>query len=204
MEYAIKKSLASVGLIFVTGLSIQAQEADILDYMNISNLKGDILLDWQIAQGSTCNGIKIYRSVNNAEFIQVGEIGGICGNFYNPVRYVFKDENPVKNQVNNYRLDLGGYGNTETVGIEIIAFEAKDYQLRPNPVVTTSQLMFNNEKNKEAQIHIFDAKGNALPILTTRTNVVNINANSYNTGFYFFNVIIENQLITSGKFIVHQ
>ncbi len=55
MEYNIKKSLASVGLIFVTGFSAQAQEFDILDYMNISNLKGDILLDWQITQGSTCN-----------------------------------------------------------------------------------------------------------------------------------------------------
>ena len=202
MEYNIKKSLASVGLIFVTGLSVHAQEADILDYMNISNLKGDILLDWQISQGSTCNGIKIYRSVNNAEFVQVGEIEGICGSFTLPKRYIFKDENPVKNQTNNYRLDLGGYGNTETVGIEIIAFEAKDYQIRPNPIVSTSQLLFNNEKNKEAQIHIYDAKGNAFPILTTRTNVVNINAESFNSGFYFFNVVIDNQLVTSGKFIV--
>lgn len=202
MELRFKKSLASVGLIFVTGFSVQAQEADILDYINISNLKGDILLDWQITQGSTCNGIKIYRSVNNSEFIQVGEIDGICGHSSRPVRYVFKDENPVKNQVNNYRLDLGGYGNSETVGIEIIDFDSKEYQLRPNPVVTTSQLMFNNDKNKEAQIHIFDAKGNAFHYLTTKTNVVTINAENYSSGFYFFNVIIENQLITSGKFIV--
>lgn len=202
MEYNIKKSLASVGLIFVTGLSVHAQEADILDYMNVSNLKGDILLDWQISQGSTCKGIKIYRSVNNSAFIQVGEIEGICGNFYRPIRYIFKDENPVKNQVNNYRLDLGGYGNSETVGIEIIGFEAKDYQLRPNPIVSTSKLFFNNEQLQDAQIHIFDAKGNAFPILTTRTSVVNINAENYHSGFYFFNVIIENQLITSGKFIV--
>lgn len=202
MEYNIKKSLASVGLILVTGLSVHAQEPTILDYFNISDLKGDILLDWQITQGSTCNGIKIYRSVNNSAFVQVGEIDGICGSFSLPKRYIFKDETPVKNQVNNYRLDLGGYGNTETVGIEIIAFEAKDYQIRPNPIVSTSQLLFNNEKNKEAQIHIYDAKGNVFPILTTRTNVVNINAESFNSGFYFFNVVIDNQLVTSGKFIV--
>ena len=93
-------------------------------------------------------------------------------------------------------------GRIETVGIEIIAFETKDYQIRPNPIVSTSQLLFNNEKNKEAQIHIYDAKGNAFPILTTRTNVVNINAESFNSGFYFFNVVIDNQLVTSGKFIV--
>lgn len=202
MEYNIKKSLASVGLIFVTGLSVHSQESTILDYFNISDLKGDILLDWQISQGSTCNGIKIYRSVNNSAFVQVGEIEGICGSFTLPKRYIFKDENPVKNQTNNYRLDLGGYGNTKTVGIEIIAFETKDYQIRPNPIVSTSQLLFNNEKNKEAQIHIYDAKGNAFPILTTRTNVVNINAESFNSGFYFFNVVIDNQLVTLGKFIV--
>lgn len=202
MEYSIKKSLASVGLIFATGLAVQAQETEILDYINISNLKGEILLDWQITQGSTCNGIKIYRSVNNSEFVQVGEIDGICGHSSRPVRYVFKDENPVKNQVNSYRLDLGGYGNSETVGIEIIGFEGVNYQLRPNPVVTTSQLMFNNDKNKEAQVHIFDAKGNAFPHLTTRTNLVNIHAKEYSAGFYFFNVIIENKLVTSGKFIV--
>ncbi len=202
MEYNIKKSLASVGLIFVTGFSAQAQEFDILDYMNISNLKGDILLDWQITHGSTCNGIKIYRSVNNSAFVQVGEIDGICGHSSRPVRYIFKDENPVKNQLNSYRLDLGGYGNSEAVGIEIIDFEAKDYQLRPNPIVSTSKLFFNNERHQAAQVHIFDAKGIALPILTTRTSVVNINAENYHTGFYFFNVVIENQLITSGKFIV--
>ena len=202
MEYSIKKSLASVGLIFATGLAVQAQETEILDYINISNLKGEILLDWQITQGSTCNGIKIYRSVNNSEFVQVGEIDGICGHSSRPVRYVFKDENPVKNQVNSYRLDLGGYGNSETVGIEIIEFEGVNYQLRPNPVVTTSQLMFNNDKNKEAQIHIFDAKGNAFPSLSTNTNIVTINAENFTSGFYFFNVIIENKLVTSGKFIV--
>lgn len=202
MEYAIKKSLASVGLIFVTGFSIYAQEADILDYINVSDLKGEILLDWQITQGSTCNGIKIYRSVNNNAFVEVGEIAGICGHSSRPIRYVFKDENPVKNQVNSYRLDLGGYGNSKTVGIEIIDFGGGNYQLRPNPVVATSQLMFNNDKNKEAQIHIFDAKGNAFPYLTTKTNIVTINAENFSSGFYFFNVIIENKLVTSGKFIV--
>lgn len=202
MEYLIKKSLASVGLIFATGLPIQAQETEVLDYINISNLKGEILLDWQITQGSICNGIKIYRSVNNSAFVEVGKIDGICGHSSLPVRYTFKDENPIKNQVNTYRLDLGGYGNSEAVGIEIIDFEGNNYQLRPNPVVTTSQLMFNNDKNKEAKIHIFDAKGNAFPHLTTRTNLVNIYAKEYSTGFYFFNVIVENQLVTSGKFIV--
>ena len=62
--------------------------------------------------------------------------------------------------------------------------------------------MFNNDKNKEALIHVFDAKGNAFPYLTTKTNIISINAENYSAGFYFFNVIIENKLVTSGKFIV--
>lgn len=200
METILKKSIVSVGIFFSTAVS--AQEPTILDYFNISDLKGDILLDWQITQGSTCNGIKIYRSINNSAFVQVGEIDGVCGSFSLPKRYIFKDENPVKNQQNNYRLDLGGYGNTETVGIEIIDFDAKSYQIRPNPIRSTSQLMFSNEKNKEATIYIFDAKGNHLTPLIAKTNVVAIEANNYTSGLYFFNIIIENQLITSGKFIV--
>lgn len=200
MKTILKKSIISVGIFF--SMAVSAQEPTILDYFNISDLKGDILLSWQITQGSTCNGIKIYRSVNNSAFVQVGEIDGICGSFSLPKRYIFKDENPVKNQLNNYRLDLGGYGNTETVGIEIIDFDVKSYQIRPNPIRSTSQLMFSNEKNKEAIIYIFDVKGNRLTPLITKTNIADIEANNYPSGLYFFNIIIENQLITSGKFIV--
>ncbi len=202
MEVVLKKSIISVGIFLASMSAVHSQEKEILDYIHLSNLKGDAVLDWQISSGFTCYGIQIYRSVNNSAFIQIGEIKGVCGHSSHPIRYLFKDENPVKNQTNNYRLSLGGYGNTETIGLEIINFEEKNYQIRPNPIITNAQLLFSNERGKEATIKVFDAKGNSLSPLKTNLNFIDINSVNYHSGIYFFNIVIDNKLVTAGKFVV--
>lgn len=200
MKSAIKKSIVFASVFYAANLF--AQEQTILDHFTVSELNGKLVLNWQITSGKTCNGIQIYRSVNNTEFVQVGEIDGICGSVTRPINYVFNDDNPVKNQLNSYRLELGGYGNSETVSAEIIDVDAKTFQLRPNPISTSAKLLFSNPKKQEATISILSLGGILLNSFATKNNITTINAEGLKQGIYFFNITIENQLITSGKFIV--
>ena len=200
MKNLIVKRLSIICLLITSGLF--AQEQTILDHFNVVESNGNLILNWQITSGKTCNGIQIYRSVNNTEFVQVGEIDGVCGSVTRPINYTFSDNNPAKNQVNRYRLDLGGYGNSETVSAEIISLDSKTYQLRPNPSSNSTILLFNNPKEELATISIYSLSGKLQKTLTTKNNTLFIDVESLEKGLYFFNIIIKNQFLTSGKIIV--
>jgi len=168
-----------------------------------AELNGKVLLNWQITKGSTCNGIQIYRSVNGNNFEEIGEIVGVCGSSLESITYNFTDENPVKNEVNSYRLELGGYGLSDVLKKEIIDVQTQGYQLRPNPIAGVSKLYFENKKNRQHSIVIYNITGRVVNTLQTNIDHVNINGSSYRSGIYFFTINDESgHPISSGKFVV--
>ncbi len=190
-------------LFFLLALNLPAQEQAILDNFRIYNLDGKVLLNWQIVQGSTCYGIGISRSVNQSEFIEIGNIAGVCGFSNDPQGYQFIDENPIKNQVNQYRLDLGGYGFSKILEIEINEEPRVDLQLFPNPVTSTSKLYFENKKHKKHFLYIFNSTGKLMDSPTTSSDYFDIHANSYHSGIYLYTLkSISGEVLTTGKFII--
>jgi len=97
-----------------------AQNHPILGKFSISENNGDVYLSWSIIAGSSCNGIQIYRSIDSINFSQIGDIPGVCGSVDFTQTYDFTDNNPVKNKVNYYRLELGNQDFSQIVSIEII------------------------------------------------------------------------------------
>ncbi len=90
---------------------VYAQHNPIPGNFSLFENNGKVYLNWSIVSGSTCNGIQIYRSTDSVMFTQVGNIPGICGSSSSAISYNFIDDNPVKNKVNYYRLELGNNGS---------------------------------------------------------------------------------------------
>lgn len=197
------KKLLSIIAILGLLIQIQAQNPEILGHFAAAELNGKVLLNWQIVKGQTCNGIQIYRSVNNSNFVQIGEIVGVCGSSLEAINYNFTDNNPIKNQENLYRLDLGGYGNSEILRKEVLDVQSEGFQIRPHPVVATSKLYFYNSKNKTHTLTVYNITGQEVLRTETTENYFNlISSSSFQSGVYFFRINDEsNQVLTSGKVI---
>lgn len=197
-------------LLFLTSLMlfansfIYAQNNPILDNFIISSNNGIVFLNWIIKSGGTCNGIQIYRSSNNSSFKEIGTIAGICGNLSTPTSYNFIDENPVKNTINYYRLELGGNGTSQTLSIEIIDIDSEGSQVRPNPVFDDSRIYFNNNSTKDMYyLNVFDVNGKFIDKLITKETFFEIYSGKYSNGNYFFNILSSDKIIISkGKFTV--
>ena len=144
----IKNICSCIVILFsLTGVSF-AQQHPILGSFTTDVYEEDVILSWVILSGSTCNGIRIYRSANNSEFEQISEIYGICGNINFPEKYTFKDENPIKNAHNNYKLELGIEGFSQVVSAEVIDIETGN-QVRPNPADERTRIYFDNNNSSE-------------------------------------------------------
>jgi hypothetical protein len=199
------KNIIGIILLIVLSFHLQAQKqtTSILGHFTLSELNGKVLLNWQVIQGSTCNGIQIYRSVNNSNFVEVGEIVGVCGSSLEPINYNFTDNNPVPNQVNYYRLELGGAGNSEVLGIEIIDVKSIGFQIRPHPVTANSKLFFSNPKSKSHILIMYSITGKEVMQTETAESYFNLTSSLFQSGLYFFRIYSEsNQLVTSGKLVV--
>ena len=102
----MKKGLSVLFIFIATMVSSQT----ILDDFALDLNQGKVLLAWTIKSGSVCNGIQIYRSStgDSVNFDLIEDIQGVCGDLSSPVAYTFTDEDPMPNQVNYYKLLLGG------------------------------------------------------------------------------------------------
>lgn len=197
------KKLLSIVIMLGLLVQFQAQTSEILGHFTASELSGKVMLNWQIVKGQTCNGIQIYRSVNGLEFVQIGEISGVCGSSLEAINYYFTDNNPVNNHENSYRLELGGYGNSEILRKEVLNVEGEGFQIRPHPVQNESKLYFKNSKNKLHSINIYNAIGKMVGQMNTTQKFFEIKSTSYQSGVYFFTLKNEEgELLTSGKLVI--
>lgn len=190
-------------LLFIWMTTAKAQEISILESFTGYEKGGDVYLNWVISAGNTCNGILIYRAINNLPFEKVGEIPGVCGNSSSSQAFDFIDTDPVVNSKNNYRLDLGGNEISNTVTVEIIDIANAGYQLRPNPVSGNVQVYFDNMNRKLHQLLMYDLNGLLLATFISDTRYFSIDLNTYPNGQYFFSITNqEGEIQSGGKLLV--
>ena len=89
-----------------------------LDRFTAQQVNNEVLLNWTIKSGFTCNGIEILSSSDSLNFTNIGKIEGICGAVDEPISYTFSHKAPAQNKINYYRLELGGVGSTEIISVE--------------------------------------------------------------------------------------
>lgn len=182
---------------------IVAQSHPILGKFYISDSEGDVYLNWSIIAGSTCNGIQIYRSTDSISFSQIGEIAGVCGSVGFEQPYDFTDNNPVKNKVNYYRLELGNQGFSQILSVEIIDIESNGYQIRPHPANSETVIYFDNNTKQEQQLTLYNMNG--IVVFTTITNedFFQLNTSLLQSGLYLFTISLSGNLPTAqGKLLV--
>lgn len=190
-------------LLFMAAFSLHGQQNPILDRFMATENNGTIYLNWVITSGSTCNGIDIFRSVDSLNFSLIGSIGGICGSPEFAQPYSFTDEDPVKNSINYYRLELGGSGYSEIIAVELIIFDGNNYQIRPNPATTEAKIIFENDQNQPALLKLYDFRGNLIEEITTEENFFIINTAYLSGEMYLFTISdFENKANIKGKLMV--
>lgn len=200
--------MKKVGLIVLlislnSNVFAQKDTPTIIDFFTVYELNGKVLLSWQINSGSTCNGIQILRSTDYSNFYEIGEIAGICGSSQEAINYNYTDNSPHTNQLSFYKLELGGFGASETLEIEVLDIPQDKVIIRPHPVKNSTKIYFTNPKSKVFKISIYDSLGNKIHIDTTKENYFNIGALNLNKGAHFFHLFNEDNIVVyKGKLLV--
>ena len=174
---------ASVQIFLAWALSSAAQHP-ILNYFNINRINDEIHLSWEVASGSQCDGIQIYRASDSLNFSQVGDISGICGNpdFAQP--YSFIDNTPVTNAYNTYKLKLGTQGYSSTVTIHYIQTNESGYSILPHPANEQSVLYFNNPNQEGFTLKIYDISGSLVHTSEWNSNAIPLDILQNLSGLY--------------------
>ncbi|MBL6667776.1 MAG: T9SS type A sorting domain-containing protein [Crocinitomicaceae bacterium] len=180
----MKKGLSILFVFIATMVSSQT----ILDDFALDLNQGKVLLAWTIKSGSVCNGIEIYRSTieDSLNFELIEDIQGVCGDLSSPVAYTFTDENPLQNQVNYYKLLLGGQEFSEVLGIEVLLIPSNSYLLKPHPIVSSSSLYFYNSNNNDVELKVFDDFGSVVYKNQTNSNRFILDSSMISSGLYYF------------------
>ena len=191
-----------ITLLFMNFFVLLAQNEDVVIVFNATEFNNKVLLNWTISQGNTCNGIDVFRSVDGVNYLKIGDIEGVCGSTAESIDYNLTDLFPVKNEVNHYRLGLGGLGYSYSVKVEIIDIAANSYQIRPHPISENAQLLFNNDSSKEADLNVYNGKGELIFQKSTNSSWFELNVlSTFPSGLYYFRLNVnENEI--KGKIAV--
>lgn len=182
-------------------------QTSILEKFSGETISGKVLLSWTVKSGQTCNGIRIYRSEDSLTYIEIGDIQGVCGNLGFSVDYTFEDNDPFKNQVNYYRLDLGGVELTHSIAVEVIEVGQNDYYLKANPLVEQTKLYFRNSTEQTRYLTIVNLNGQIIDQKETIADYFILNASDYENGLFYFTISTRKLEVNSdqsvkGKFMV--
>lgn len=180
-----------------------AQTSSILSFFFASENNGTVYLSWQIIAGSTCSGIQIHRSTDNINFIEVGDIPGICGDLTSPQDYDFTDFSPIKNSINYYRLELGNNGFSQVLSVEVIDISETGFQVRPNPAYGLSKILFENDNKALHNFAIHNTLGELVYTTSGKEDFFEFDASAFQDGTYFFTITIPgNNAKLQGKVMV--
>ncbi|GAB5539319.1 MAG: hypothetical protein Salg2KO_14220 [Salibacteraceae bacterium] len=163
---------------------ISFAQDSILQNFNAFALSNSVELSWTIKKGNTCDGINILRSGDSLNFVEIGNIPGICGSEEKSESYAHSDLNPIKNQRNYYRLELGLNGLSEIISKDYFKIETSPTLMFPNPTHGASKLVFQNLSRKEFEVSVFNAHGALVWHTRTAENYINIPSDSWNYGLY--------------------
>ena len=59
----------------------------VLNYFNAQVLNAQVVLNWEVRIGNTCDGIEIQHSTDSISFVKIGEIAGVCGSKIENIAY---------------------------------------------------------------------------------------------------------------------
>lgn len=189
--------------------SLYGQSHYLLSKFEATRHENRIILSWTIKQGGSCFGIGIFRSTDNTEFEKIGEITGNCGSSENEQNFIYIDDNPVKNMINYYVLEMGFSGKTKPpLEAEFFDFDKNSSKVIPNPFKDSARILFINPDFATYTLYIFEESGKLLKTAISKEDAFILTSDDihYNTPaterkFYYIITDEKGQRITSGIFI---
>ncbi len=134
----------------------------ILSYFTAVVSTNQIQLNWAIAGGNTCEGTIVQHSADGVFFETIGEIGGVCGSPEFEIPYFFIDQNPLANQTNYYRLELGSQGFSSAIDINFVPLNEQGYSLRYDAVNQIAVINFENPVRESVRYVLFSISGHKI------------------------------------------
>lgn len=160
----------------------------LLDNFSATEFNGKVSIRLTMSSGSTCNGIKFYRSDDSINFNQIASIEGVCGLINSPVFYEQIDAEPIFNKKSYYKVEIGIYGFSDILSIELIDINVHDVQVRPNPVKDKALVYFGNPFSEIHFLHLYSNIGELLQVIETQENFFELDFSGKNAGMYFITI----------------
>ncbi len=200
----LKLTIVCIGmLIFFEISSLHAQQLPYLNTFSATEANGKVYLNWVIASGNTCDGVRVFRSADGIQFDQIGEIAGICGSPYSAVSYEFWDTLPLLNRKSAYRLELGNLGFSSVEVLVVYDFSKQSYQLIPHPFAQGGTIAFENPSFEMARLRIFSLNGLIMWEDEQNTSTFQIPDAYLKAGIYVFEIVSSGKNIRAkGKVLV--
>ena len=150
-----------IGLVtFFIAFRTNGQSHYLLSRLEAFKSENRVIINWNIRQGGSCFGIGILRSTDQVHYDVIGEIFGNCGSSESEQTFSFIDENPVKNKINYYVLEMGFSGRSAPpLTIEYYDLGKNNSKVIPNPLTLNGKILFINPSNTKHTILIFDQTG---------------------------------------------
>jgi len=180
-----------------------AQDLPYLNSFSLAEINGKVYLQWIIASGNTCDGVRVYRSADAKNFEQIGQIAGICGSPFSAVSYDFWDTMPMINTISYYRLELGNLGFSDIQAVQLFDFSKNLYQVIPHPATAETVIYFDNPLLELFTLQIFQQNGQQLYEAHTKNNDFRLQPAKLESGVYVFTIFnVSGNRLIQAKLIV--
>lgn len=163
-----------------------------------------VLLDWSTASEINNNYFTVQRSQNLINFEALDTIAG-AGNSSKIINYSFVDHNPYGGS-SYYRLmqtDFDGQFTYSNV-VKVNAKKVYTISVYPNPLGVYTTILLKEAKNSEiieGEFWLCNSLGELIMIKTISEQMTILNKNQIIAGIYFYKIIIDKEIIQSGKLI---
>lgn len=188
------------------GLGLFAQDDDpLLEYFGLVKDGDAVLLNWVTRPGTTCEGVDVERSVDGVSFSSIHHIPGICGGPDEAYSYSHRDEAPVANRLNHYRLVMGRLGHSQSRSIEVVALGPGGLLVRPQPMAATGRVYFENAAAQSCHLRLIGLDGALRGLWETRQEYFEFDAGALPPGLYLLQVVNgEGALQAQGRLLVQR
>lgn len=162
-----------------------------------------VQVQWVLAKGSVCTGIKIYRSTDSNNLQQVGFIDGICGSIDSPVGYTFTDSFPIVNKLSYYAIKPGSAPVTAARSIFFVD-DSRKHIIYPNPARGQFTVIFNDGQLTHSCL-LYDIHGRLVKrVEGINAKQVRVDVTGLAPGLYFYRLNSDNTATGSGKIVILQ
>jgi hypothetical protein len=178
-----------------------AQQHEILGYFEGSIKNDQILLNWSVVKGKTCNGIRIFHSIDDINYTEIGEIKGICGSASEEIRYNLVDFAPISNEKNYYKLELGFQGYSIPLVLDFQSIGDVGYSIFPNPGVDKFQIYIPGG-GELTEFFIYDLAGRFSGRYRSNSGqLYTIPTNDWKQGIYFVKIVKQGDVVATAKWV---